>query len=439
MSAVSGTRAAAGRLRDYLQRRRGEMRDLLERLVRAESPSTVPAAQEPVLDLLENALMERGYRIHRLRGHRTGGHLFATPGNRSKNQLIQLLIGHCDTVWPLGTLDTMPVRCRDGKLYGPGAYDMKAGLVQGIFALEALKVLDLQPGVAPVFFINSDEEIGSGESTPQIRRLARSANRAFVLEPSLGPKGKLKTQRKGVGRFIVRVVGKAAHAGLAPEQGASAILELSFVIQQLFALNDVERGITVNVGTIDGGIRPNVVAPESHAVVDVRVLRQEDEQAVAATIRGLQPTTRELRSSSKDESGDTRWRRRRAIEGSGNSHKRRRPISTSTWKKARRAVVPTATPPASTLRPWMDLAPSAMKPTRLANSSISIEWPSARRSSLASCWIRLSPENGGEKARIEAEQEAEAAVLAKHVQALVSLNLRLDDQFITNVMTSRAG
>ena len=291
MSAVSGTRAAAGRLRDYLQRRRGEMRDLLERLVRAELPSTVPAAQEPVLDLLENALMERGYRIHRLRGHRTGGHLFATPGNRSKNQLIQLLIGHCDTVWPLGTLDTMPVRCRDGKLYGPGAYDMKAGLVQGIFALEALKVLDLQPGVAPVFFINSDEEIGSGESTPQIRRLARSANRAFVLEPSLGPKGKLKTQRKGVGRFIVRVVGKAAHAGLAPEQGASAILELSFVIQQLFALNDVERGITVNVGTIDGGIRPNVVAPESHAVVDVRVLRQEDEQAVAATIRGLQPTT----------------------------------------------------------------------------------------------------------------------------------------------------
>jgi glutamate carboxypeptidase len=168
---------------------------------------------------------------------------------------------------------------------------MKAGLVQGIFALEALKVLDLQPGVAPVFFINSDEEIGSGESTPQIRRLARSANRAFVLEPSLGPKGKLKTQRKGVGRFIVRVVGKAAHAGLAPEQGASAILELSFVIQRLFALNDVERGITVNVGTIDGGIRPNVVAPESHAVVDVRVLRQEDEPAVAATIRGLQPTT----------------------------------------------------------------------------------------------------------------------------------------------------
>jgi glutamate carboxypeptidase len=291
MSAVLGTRATARRLRDYLQRRRGEMRDLLERLVRAESPSTVPAAQKPVLDLLENALMERGYRIHRLRGHRTGGHLFATPGNRSKNQLIQLLIGHCDTVWPLGTLDTMPVCCRDGKLYGPGAFDMKAGLVQGIFALEALKVLDLQPGVAPVFFINSDEEIGSAESTPQIRRLARSANRAFVLEPSLGPKGKLKTQRKGVGRFIVRVVGKSAHAGLAPEQGASAILELSFVIQQLFALNDVERGITVNVGTIDGGIRPNVVAPESHAVVDVRVLRQEDEPAVAATIRGLQPTT----------------------------------------------------------------------------------------------------------------------------------------------------
>jgi glutamate carboxypeptidase len=139
--------------------------------------------------------------------------------------------------------------------------------------------------------INSDEEIGSKESTPYIRRLAQSCDRAFVMEPSLGLSGKLKTRRKGVGRFIVRIKGKAAHAGLEPEKGASAILELSFVIQQLFALNDPEKGITVNVGMIDGGIRSNVVAPESSAVVDVRVLRQEDAKAIETAIFALQSTT----------------------------------------------------------------------------------------------------------------------------------------------------
>lgn len=288
---MSTTRGTAQRLRDYLHRRRAEMVDLLERLVYAESPSTAPAAQEPVLGLLEGAFRQRGCQVRRLRGRQTGGHLLAAPGDRSKNRPIQLLIGHCDTVWPLGTLDTMPVRRQNDKLYGPGTYDMKAGLVQGIFALEALQSLEIRPTLAPVFFVNSDEEIGSRESGVHIRRLARSTNRAFVLEPSLGPRGKLKTRRKGVGRFTVHVSGKAAHAGLAPEQGASAILELSFVVQKLFALNDQKRGITVNVGTIDGGIRPNVVAPQSRAVVDVRILHQKDLQAVEAVIQGLQPTT----------------------------------------------------------------------------------------------------------------------------------------------------
>ena len=111
------------------------------------------------------------------------------------------------------------------------------------------------------------------------------------MEPSLGPTGKLKTERKGVGRFTIRVIGKAAHVGLEPEKGASAILELSFIIQKLFALNDAEKGITINVGTIDGGIRPNVIAPESKAVVDVRVLRQEDARQIEQKILSLEPNT----------------------------------------------------------------------------------------------------------------------------------------------------
>jgi glutamate carboxypeptidase len=121
--------------------------------------------------------------------------------------------------------------------------------------------------------------------------LAKTANRVLVLEPSMGPEGKLKTVRKGVGQFTIRVRGKAAHAGLEPEEGASAILELSRVVQRLFALSDPDHGITVNVGTIDGGIRPNVVAPESTAVVDVRVMAMEQAQTIEETIRGLRPET----------------------------------------------------------------------------------------------------------------------------------------------------
>ncbi|MGK7949677.1 MAG: M20 family metallopeptidase [Xenococcaceae cyanobacterium] len=299
MHADSLTTKRAKQLLDYLHSRQRDMLSLLEELVLAESPSTVPASQQPVLDLLQKALEKRAYRVRRIRGRQTGGQLLAVPNLRRKpilgedsfSQPIQLLLGHSDTVWPLGTLAKMPLSLRQGKMYGPGIYDMKAGLVQIVFALEALAVCGFSPQITPAIFINSDEEIGSHESTPQIRRLAKIAERAFVMEPSLGPTGKLKTRRKGVGEFIIRIIGQAAHAGLEPEKGASAILELSFVVQKLFQLNDPQRGITVNVGTIDGGIRPNVVAPESLAVVDVRVLHSEDVPRIESTILGLQPTT----------------------------------------------------------------------------------------------------------------------------------------------------
>lgn len=201
------------------------------------------------------------------------------------------MVGHSDTVWPEGTLATMPAVIDDGRMYGPGTFDMKGGLVQMIFALQALSRLDIQPAVTPVAFINTDEEIGSVESATHIRRLARVSDRVFILEPALGPSGLLKTARKGNGAFTIRVSGKAAHAGVEPEKGASAILELSLVIQKLFALNDHDRGISVNVGTIDGGLRPNVIAPESVASVDVRVLRKEDAAKVEAAIYGIEATT----------------------------------------------------------------------------------------------------------------------------------------------------
>ena len=280
----------AVKLRDYLHQHHQEMVELLEQLVLAESPSSVPAAQIPVFQLLTAALQTRGYRTRHLAGSQTGGSLLAIPKDYRKFQPLQLMIGHGDTVWPLGTLAKMPLLKRNGKLYGPGTYDMKAGLVFMIFAVEALLAHGIKPKVAPVIFISSDEEIGSYESRSHIQRLAKIANRAFVMEPSLGPEGKLKTRRKGIGEFTVRIIGKASHAGLEPEKGASAILELSFVVQKLFALNQPERGITLNVGTIDGGIRPNVVAPESKAVIDVRILHPEDAQRIEAAIRSLKPT-----------------------------------------------------------------------------------------------------------------------------------------------------
>ncbi|WP_416669875.1 M20 family metallopeptidase [Egbenema bharatensis] len=286
------------RLLDYLHRRQDAMTELLEQLVRAESPSTVPAAQQPVFTLLQSALKDQPYQVRQIPGRKTGGHLVAVPrrGDRlasinSQPRPLQLLLGHCDTVWPLGTLDTMPLVVKQGKLYGPGTYDMKAGLVITLFALEALQALELPVELLPVWLVNSDEEIGSHESTPHIERLAQRADRVFVMEPSLGAMGRLKTERKGVGQFTVRVVGRAAHAGLEPEKGASAILELSFVIQKLFALNDPQRGISVNVGTIDGGIGSNVIAPESTAIVDVRVLHKADIPQLQAAILNLQATT----------------------------------------------------------------------------------------------------------------------------------------------------
>lgn len=278
-------------LLSYLREQLPCMIDFLKRLVVLESPSTVPDAQKPLLQLLARELASLDYQVRILSGRTTGGHLYARPCRRVRHHPRQLLLGHCDTVWPLGTLREMPLEIDGPIVRGPGVYDMKAGLVQILFALRALRALQCEPPVTPVVFVNSDEEIGSPESTRHICRLARVAERAFVLEPSLGTEGKLKTARKGVGRFTIVITGKAAHAGLNPEEGVSAILELSYVVQQLFALNDAAQGITVNVGMVSGGVGANVVAPESRAVVEVRALTHEDARRIEERIRALQPVT----------------------------------------------------------------------------------------------------------------------------------------------------
>ncbi len=280
----------ADRLLSHLRGRRDEMVRELTALAEMESPTSEPERQRPVFERLAEGLEAAGYRCRRHGGREYGGVMLAVPRSRERGRPFQMLLGHTDTVWPEGTLEEMPVRSDDGELRGPGTFDMKGGLVQAVFALRALGELGLDPGVTPVFLINSDEEQGSRESRRHIERLARRADRALVLEPALGPSGALKTARKGTGTFTVTVRGKSAHSGLDPEEGASAIVALSEVVQGLHELNDAERGITVNVGTIEGGGRTNVIAEGARAEVGVRVARSEDVDSLIEEIRGLTPS-----------------------------------------------------------------------------------------------------------------------------------------------------
>ena len=285
----------------WLEEREPEMIALLERLVRAESPSTEPAAQQAPFSILAEELAGLGYAVRRVRGFDSGDHLYARPRSRRRGAPYQLVVGHMDTVWPLGTLERMPLRREGNALFGPGTHDMKAGLVQLVFALRALCELELSTPVMPVVLVNSDEETGSDSSGRVIAALARGAERAFVLEAGEGRGGRLKIARKGVGRFGLTVRGRASHVGTSFEEGVSAILELSNQVPRLFALNDPKRGITVNVGTVDGGLLPNVVAPEARASVGIRVPTAAAEAQVERAIRALQPT---LAGSSLEVAGE---------------------------------------------------------------------------------------------------------------------------------------
>ncbi|WP_035346920.1 M20 family metallopeptidase [Edaphobacter aggregans] len=257
----------------------------LRQLVEIESPSEDPAAVNRAQGLAAKWAAELGARIKRHKQKNFGDVYELRFGPQRSKQKPLLLLSHLDTVWPLGTLKSMPWREQDGKIHGPGTLDMKAGVVMALTAISVLRDLNLLRPVT--LLINSEEEIGSPISRPITERLALDSQVVLVLEPAQGLA--LKTARKGVGNFNVHVTGIASHSGVDFERGHSAVLELARQIERIAAFTDLRRGLTVNPGVISGGTRSNVIAAEAHAEIDVRIARASDEKRIDRLFASLKP------------------------------------------------------------------------------------------------------------------------------------------------------
>lgn len=275
---------------DWLTERQAEMVKELRELVLRESPTHDKAACDALCAYLAERFQQIGGRTKVHRQKKAGNHLQVDfAGGRRATPL--LLLGHYDTVYDLGTLSSMPWREKQGRLYGPGVFDMKGGIAQALFALQALR--ELRGGsTGPVrVLLVSDEEEGSDSSRALTERLASRCAAVLVCEPS-GPGGALKTARKGVGDFRITIAGVASHAGLDFEKGHSAIVELAHQIQAISHLTNVKKGITLNVGIVRGGTRTNVVAAEAVAEVDLRIARKSDGPLMERRVKALRPLDR---------------------------------------------------------------------------------------------------------------------------------------------------
>ena len=261
---------------------------MIKEMVEIESPSDDPRAVNQFVDWLATRLAPMAKVKIIKAGPQYGNHLlaeFQLPGKKKTGQVMAL--GHSDTVWPLGTLKIMPFREAEGRLWGPGVLDMKAGIAFFIAAMECLRELDIAVAHKVVLQINSEEEIGSHSSRALTEQSAKASKAVLVLEPGTGLTGKLKTARKGVGGYIVKAVGKASHAGVDFEAGANAIVELSRQIEKIAGFTDLSRGLTVNPGVITGGTRSNVVPAEAMVEVDIRIARLRDETSLTKKFQSL--------------------------------------------------------------------------------------------------------------------------------------------------------
>lgn len=265
------------------------MLSLLRTLVELESPSDNKEAVDRLGQHLAVEFEKLGGRIRFHQQKNAGNHLQIDFAGNGKPIL---LLGHMDTVWDAGTLASMPFRVAKGRTYGPGTFDMKAGIVQAMYAIRALQERDGRMPRALTVLLVTDEEIGSHSSRRITEALAKKSAAVLVLEPAQGPAGALKTARKGVGGYEVKVIGREAHSGLDFAKGASAVLELARQLTVIAKFTDLKRGITVNPGVIRGGTRTNVVAGEAVAEVDARVSRLKDIPYLGRKFRALRPFDR---------------------------------------------------------------------------------------------------------------------------------------------------
>ena len=280
----------------FFSERKDAICETIRQLVEIESPSENKQAVNQLVALLAGRFEKIGGHAKLHRAQDFGDHLqvdFPGPGK----QKPVLLLGHTDTVYPMGTLSTMPCRVAEERLWGPGALDMKSGIALMLHALEGLRTRhggDSLPRPVTVLLV-SDEEVGSESSRRITESLAAKSSAVLVLEPAYGMKGALKTARKGVGEYTIKVTGKAAHSGLDFDKGESAIVELAQQITALSKLVDLKRGLTLNVGLVSGGTRTNVIPAEASASLDVRVGRMKDAAMIDRQLKALKPFNRKCR------------------------------------------------------------------------------------------------------------------------------------------------
>lgn len=282
------SRSLASDLLSYFQEREGEVLRLARALVETESPSGDLEGSRAVVSLLEEAAhtVDVVAKVERIESVNYGEHLLIRAFADGSQPI--LVLGHTDTVHPRGTLRERPWRVEGDCIYGPGIFDMKANCALAVETLRALAALKVTPRFSVALLLTCDEETGSLTGRALLEDVARDSPCALVLEPP-APGGRVKTGRKGTGIFSLRVEGRAAHAGLEPEKGVSAVLELARQVERLHRLNDAARGITINVGVIQGGTRSNVVPAEATAEIDVRFSTAEDARCIEEEILHLRP------------------------------------------------------------------------------------------------------------------------------------------------------
>jgi glutamate carboxypeptidase len=288
------TKSPAKMRLEYFENRRDQIIDTIRRLVEVESPSDNKQAVDRISAFVAEEFAALGGRalFHRVTDF--GNHLQVDFAGETQQKPI-LLLGHYDTVYPTGSLASMPCRIGNGRLWGPGVLDMKSGIALMLYAIEGLQAWHGRLPRPVTVLLVSDEEVGSETSRSITESLAKQSSAVLVLEPSYGPKGALKTARKGVGEYALKVTGVASHSGLDFEKGQSAIVELAQQIGAISKLVDLKRGLTLNVGLVQGGTRVNVVPAEATASLDVRIARMKDAAGIDRRLRALKPFNRKCK------------------------------------------------------------------------------------------------------------------------------------------------